>query len=213
METDTRINAGIGFSVGGHAGHGYVALDGKLLDIMNEVANYQAKFESGSTIDPLQFAVDNIVAYHNNAAGHAVPVECCYPLGSLTDAERERSDEIWESMVGAIFYHEFGHYYLLFFLDRVRSSLDFTGLVSYSSVSEDDADFIAGVLSAKAGHDPQWGQFTFDLMTYYIGQGMGQFPTFSAVTNNAVVQFGSSSNAYSPLAIRKVNFQRGYDAF
>ena len=213
VETDMRLNPVVGQAVGGHAGHSYVAVDGKFVDMLDEIANYYAREEFGSTAVSPQSAIDNIVAYHNLTRGSSSPITCCFPSSGLTNAERERADVIRDSLVGAIFYHEFAHYYLMHSLDRIRSSFDPTGIVLFSSVAEDDADFIAGALSAKAGLEPDWGKFMYDLMMFYSAQRQGTLNSIIAVTNSAVVQQGTGSQSHSTLAVRKANYDRGYAAF
>jgi|GEM_PF-3592298 len=211
VESDFRTNIVASNIGGGYTGHSYVALDGKFIDMLNEIANYQAMFETSATFDSFFSAVDKVVWYHNSGIGSFL--ECCYPLANLTQEQREISDRYFFSMMGALLYHEFAHYYLYHMLDRVRGQLDPSGLVLYSSANEDDADFLAGVLTAKAGLDPIAAQLLFDLMVYYMGQRLGFYLSFSQVTSSAFVQFLNTSPNYSALATRKQNFLNGYNSY
>jgi hypothetical protein len=186
-------------------------LDGKFLDILFDMANYIALSRSGRTFDSIYYAADNIVAYHLSS-NRTLPSGGYY-YHMLTPQEKMSSDELYLSMVGGIYYHEFGHYLLLHMLDSVRAQYDLSGTILYSSASEDDADFVGGALSAKAGLDESAGLLMFDLMTFYSAYKSGQVYNFINITNNFVVQFQQSSITYSSLAVRKSNFSKGYDSY
>jgi hypothetical protein len=211
VEVDLRNNSNLWMFGGGHAGHDYFALDGKFLDILFDMANYIALSRSGRTFDSIYYAADNIVAYYLSS-NRTLPSGGYY-YHMLTPQEKMSSDELYLSMVGGIYYHEFGHYLLLHMLDSVRAQYDLSGTILYSSASEDDADFVGGALSAKAGLDESAGLLMFDLMTFYSAYKSGQVYNFINITNNFVVQFQQSSITYSSLAVRKSNFSKGYDSY
>ena len=166
----------------------------------------------GSTSISFSQAVKEIVSMHNANYGGNVE-ECCYPLGELTDAEEEISNEYFWSMFGAVYYHEYAHYYLYAILDFLRGQFDISGIVLYTSAIEDDADYMSGVLIAKAGLNREVAKLEFELMTYYWGRRNGLYDEFSEVPSDAVIQFTKISSAYSPLATRKANFSNGYDRY
>ncbi len=212
VEIDLRVNPPVSQIRGGHAGHEYFSVDGRFVDMANEIANYYAMRDfSRSLVDEIE-AIDQIVFFHNLNVGGA-SMECCFQLSLLTNQERERSDYYFWSIFAVMAYHEFGHYYLYHALDQLRSSIDFTGLILYSSVIEDDADFIAGALSAKAELDIGFGEFAYDLLFYYSAQGIGQLFSISQVFGNPALQLYQSSPNYSSLSVRKQNFRRGYNAY
>lgn len=214
VEDDIRLNSNPSLSniAGGHAGHSYISIDGKFIDILNEIANYMAKKEIGFTTESFDQAVKNIVSIHNASFGGAIQ-ECCYPLDDLTAAERVLSDDYFRSMFGAVYFHEYAHYYLYAALDLHRGQFDISGIILYSSTTEDDADFISGALISKAGLNPSIAVLELDLMTYYSGRRIGIFDEFSEVSDNALVQFSQVASTYSPLATRKANFLNGYNRY
>jgi hypothetical protein len=211
VEEDLRLNAPLAQVAGGHAGHDYFAVDGKFLNILDEIANFYGKLHHGFNGQAPIDAIDQIVACHNLTLG--ARVACAYPYDSLSSAEKLSSDYVYESLIGVWVYHEFGHYYLLHLLDFLRGPLDPTGLVSYSSASEDDADFVAGALAAKAGLDPNWGVESYDLLVYYASQRLGRYSSYVEVLDDPMVQLQSVSASYSPNAVRKQNFLNGYDTY
>jgi len=211
VEVDMKNNTNLWMISGGHTGHNYVAMDGKFIDILFEMANYIALTRSGRVYDSIYFAADNIVAYHLSSNRTLPSGGYIYDL--LTPQERVDANALFLSLVGAIYYHEYGHYMLLHMLDISRANYDATGLVQYSSANEDDADFIAGALSAKAGLDVQAGQLMFDLMAFYSAYKGGYVFNFANITNNYVIQFQQNTVTYSSLAVRKTNFINGFNNY
>ncbi|WP_157976712.1 hypothetical protein [Parahaliea mediterranea] len=211
VEEDLRYNAGIGQIRGGHAGHEYFTVDGKYLAIANEVSNFYAQYNKGTSFESPASAIDRIVAYHVINLG-VVP-ECCYPLTSLSADEREESDRYFLSLFGFIAYHEFGHYFLYHILDGLRANVEINPAILFSSVNEDDADFISGALLKKSGLDVEIATFGMDLFFFQVAYENGVALSFSHVVGNPQIQLYPSSPIYSSLFNRKEIMRDGYRSY
>lgn len=192
---------------GGVTGHDIVLIDGKFIDILLELSQYLGMAELGETSDDLTTALNTIVAYHNAYAGVSAPP------GNYVAASPEAMQAATKhlaALAGAILYHEFGHYWAWVCIDGTRvSSQPGFGLNYWPTKFEDDADLIAGVLSAKAGHSATDATMMIDVMAFYTLHRQGYVQSFSAV-EAAYTQYMQNSPNYSSLAVRKQTIMRGY---
>ena len=201
---------------GGVTADANVFLDGKLLDMAADVANGLAMRESGRLQLTTAQIVDFSATQQLSFANFCRPSDpLAFPDANLSQAEGQRSVEIFTQLVGGILFHEYGHvwgwHYLLGVRDRLLNPGG--GFYTFTSANEDQADFIAGVLSAKSGHQLSYPQFEMDLMaftaTYRANPG---YVTFLG-TLGWQQQFQRTSPQYSSLAVRKQTIERGYLAW
>lgn len=207
VEDDLRLNQVLNSIGGGHAGHTYFSIDGKFVDILSEIANWVYYRDNGQLApgyENIDLAIDAIMSCHLPSIGRVNA--CTFPY-------TENASYIYESLYAAIVYHEFAHYFLMHVVDMQRANLFYDTSTLFTSIQEDDADFIAGALQAKAGYDLVLGQDMFDMMTLYSMLKSGIFITYTGLNQNFQLQFTSNSPAYSPLSVRKQNFARGYRSF
>ncbi len=198
---------------GGLTGFGAIALDGKLLDILNEYSNYLALAADGHTTIGRNVALANIVTAHNS-------VFCAsydpffFPAASLSAAEQQNANQFMDSFVGADMFHEFGHYWGWALIIELRASFTpFGQFFIYPTQIEDQADFVSGVLSARARHNIARGQEVYDLMTFqYLNRSAGVID-IALVEQTWQGQFVQSAGNYQSLAGRKNTFARGFASF
>lgn len=201
---------------GGVATDSLLALDGKLFDVLAEVANALALRETGRLVAPLEQIVDNAAARQINFANFCVASDpIAYPDSLLSAAEFDRSVEYFTQLAGGLFFHEFGHVWGWHTLIGLRDRILFPagGIFSYTSAIEDNADITSGILSAKSGHDPAMPKLTYDLMafTYFYRRNPG-FVSFSNI-QAWDTQYAQSAPTYSSLAVRKTLIDLGYSAW
>lgn len=212
VEDDNRKNPIISGFAGGYAYHTFVAIDGKFIDILSEYSNYLAMSDLGQTFDSRVYAIDLIVQWHNSFFDGGVGIE--YPLSGLSEQARSISDFYFQSLMGAILYHEFGHYYLLQALDQIRSQgTPVQSILNYTTINEDDADRISGMLTSKAGHSLSMAKEMIDLMAYYFLQRIGEVTSFSQIESSMQAQFVRFGPSHSSLARRKQLLEEGFDRF
>lgn len=195
---------------GGFANHDAIFLDGKLLDVLRDVANFLAT--SGPLSQAQLYAgIDNIVLHHASVEGFPAPM--LYPTHTLPAQVCGAADGFFFDMAGAILYHEFGHHWAYGCVDQWLMQGSAAGvLFPYPSKMEDDADIIAGALTRKAGHDLQRAQLTFDLLTFLFGARNWQY-TSLAQAQSYEAQFTQTNPSYSPPARRHHLIAQGYELY
>ena len=201
--SDMRLSAprvrGFG---GGMAGHGFLVIDGKLLDVLADYARYVALREAGVAFANDDGMLNDIVARHNAVFG-ANPLGLSFMADALTPSQTVRAREVFLRSAAPMLYHEFGHLFLWNSLDRLRAS---TGqLPSYflaSSLNEDDADRVTGALVRKSGGTAADIAFLYDVLTFYTYARGGAVTTIQQVRSSQV-QNVSPTPTYSTPAGRK----------
>lgn len=216
---DTRVVSDLACTAmpfgGGIAGDRVIVLDGKLLDVMAEVANGIALRESGRLAATDAQIVDAAAAAQLGFAFFCRAADpIAFPDAVLDSREFERAVEIFAQLAGGIYFHEFGHVWGWHALLRLRDQAFVQGRVfGYSSAIEDNADLTAGILSAKAGHDARWPRMMFDLMSFtFMYRRQPGWVGYADVQTWAA-QFQQLSPTYSPLAQRKQWVDLGYAAW
>lgn len=197
-----------GTSVGGGlALNSILFLDGKLLDILSEAANYQALLNSGKESAPLDQVMSSIVTRHvSRPCLSNDPI--AYPLDRLTPDERSAADEMFYEMVGGIFFHEFGHVWGWDALTSLRAQTYDPTLASffalYPSAREDRADVIAGALTKKSGHQISNAILWLDVAAYLwlFQRGYGVFNYFDKSTTYAISKQIDASHSGVPTRIQ-----------
>lgn len=223
---DLRVTAGIAFNVpisvtpdlvfatsigGGLTGHTFVVVDGKFLDILAEYSTYLVLAETGQTGVSRVQAIDAIVARHNSASGTNAQPTLFVQSSLAGTGDVQRVESYLRDFAGAILYHEYGHYWAWGCVDTLRATLPATNLLYfYPSKIEDDADLIAGVLSAKTGHSLARSQEMVDLMAYYTLNRFGMAQSFGQVAASYAGQFQQPNRMYQSLAGRKATIARGF---
>lgn len=197
--------------VGGVAGHNTIALDGKFLDILAEFATYNVLAENGAVLqhgrdDALRIIVSN----HNMVSGERANAEA-YPRSRLSSEQAVAAERMTDEYFSSIVYHEFGHYWAYVCVDKMRLSQNPTLLVAHPSIAEDDADFIGGVLAAKAGYRLETVQETLDIIAFTVLTSQGMSVGLADVS--ALYGELMSGPGYSSLNQRKTIVARGYSAF
>jgi hypothetical protein len=198
---------------GGVATNAVIVLDGKLLDLMADVANGIALVETGRLQATISQVVDAAAAQQLAFGRYCAASDpLSFPDGALTQAERDRGVEVFAQLVGGLLFHEFGHIWNWHTLAGLRDQILFPsgGFFRYTSALEDNADLIAGVLSAKAGHDPSLTKLTYDLMTFTYFYRRAPLQTTFAAVQSWETQYQQSSPTYSSLATRKALIDAGY---
>jgi len=209
---------------GGMTGLNIVTVDGKFLDILSEYANYRALAESRifaeSTLASLgqNAAINHIVSYHQLYPCNNAPA-AYYPSSLLSTTTASRATQIFDSLAGAIMYHEYGHYWAHALSDSILDQAFFSQFTPYGYINvypareENDADFVAGILSHKSGHDLSLSEEMIDLMAFYMYFRQGGVTDIAQVENSYLAQFVQQNPKYSSLAARKSIIQHGYSVF
>jgi hypothetical protein len=212
---DLRTSAVLGTVAGGDTQHNFVILDGKFLEISSDYSTWISTQEAQKRVPSeaeRTAAIDSIVIAHMSMI-QPVPPLYGNP-GNLPPDILSKWTDHFKSMAGAIMYHEYGHYWGWALLSgTIRKHQQVSALALHPSGYEDQADLISGMLSKKAGHNPNDGMLMFDLMTYYGLYKLGLAQSFSQVTNSTVLQYTSLNAAYSPISARKNTFGIGYTSF
>ncbi|HEX5312284.1 hypothetical protein [Aquabacterium sp.] len=201
---------------GGIAGADAVYLDGKLLDLMADIANGLAMKASGRLSASLSQIVDTAAAQQLSFANFCVPsAPLAFPDAMLTPAELDRSVEIFTQLAGGILFHEFGHVWARHTLLQLRDSIinPQGGFFAYTSATEDNADVISGVLSAKANHESTYPKMMIDLMTfaYFYRRSPGAVFFDQALTWQAQLQ--QMEPKHSSSAQRKMLIDLGFSGW
>jgi hypothetical protein len=118
-------------------------------------------------------------------------------------------------MVGGILFHEFGHIWGRHMLLRVRESSVYPqgGFFTYTSAIEDNADVIAGILSAKSNHDSSYPKFMVDLMTFTYFYRRAPGSVFFAQSLSWQGQYQQLEPSHSSSAVRKNLIGLGYQGW
>lgn len=198
---------------GGVAADRLLALDGKLLDLMAELANAIALRETGRISATDGQIVDAAAAQQLSFVRFCLPADpVAFPDAVLTPAEFDRSVEIFTQLVGGLFFHEFGHVWGWHTLAGLRDQIFFPsgGFFRYTSAIEDNADLISGVLNAKSGHDASYPKLMYDLMafTFFYRRAPGSLAFDNVQTWQA--QYQQAAPTYSSIAVRKSIIDLGY---
>jgi hypothetical protein len=197
---------------GGITGYGIIFVDGKFLAVLYEYATYLALVDLNEAPTDQFTAINNIV-YAHSAAPCVDLGEQVFFRSSLTPAGVALATKHFDSLSGAIMYHEYGHYWAWAYVDSLR--LQFVPgaqLFYYPSKIEDDADFISGALSKRAGHELALGQQMFDLMAFEGFLRLGLASNIQQI-DSAYAQFLQTSPSYQSLAGRKQTFANGYAGY
>ncbi len=204
---DLMATLGVG---GGVAGHELIVIDGKLLEVLDEVAVYLTFSERGLTTLDLPTAINRIVAAHMSVRLARVPRTIF--TAPLSPALATRVEEHFDSLAGAFVFHEFGHHWSWICLDQLLQQWAMQrGFFVYPAKIEDDADFISGILNRKAGNTLSDVQLAYDVLALLGVVHQGQPPNFLGVALDYQRQFLTQSPSYSPLAVRKDNVRRGFE--
>lgn len=199
----------VGFG-GGVTGHELIVIDGKLLEVLDELALYLTLAEDGLTTVDLATAINRIVAAHMSVRSRFAPRMVF--TASLGPSATTRFEQHFDSLAGAFVFHEFGHHWAWSCLDQALQNESLRrGFLPYPQKMEDDADLISGVLSRKAGHQLSEVQLAYDVLTLFGVVQSGQPPDFARVALDYQQQFVSQSSNYSPLAVRKDNVRVGFE--
>jgi hypothetical protein len=208
------LSCGTGIA-GGFAGYAQLVLDGKLLDVLGDVANYMALLRSGRATASLDAVMDTIVYAH---AGRPCMANdpLVVPFSALSPAELSDADSIFYQLAGGIFFHEFGHLWSSDALTSLRANyvpgLAYM-LMYYPTASEDRADVTSGILSAKSNHSLANAQLWLDVAPYLWLVQRG-YPVLSyadkATTLAYVAQIDST---HSSPVVRQRTMARGFNAW
>ncbi len=201
---------------GGVAADTVIVIDGKMLDLMADVANGLAMRESGRLSLTIPQVVDLAAAQQMSFSRFCTTTNpLAFPDARLSSQEFNRSVEMFTQFLGGVFFHEFGHTWNWHSLFKLRENafVPGGGFSSYTSAVEDNADLIAGVLSAKAGHDPALVKMSFDLMafSYFYRRSPGSY-SFNNTTSWQS-QYSQTSPNYSSLAARKSLLDAGFSGW
>jgi hypothetical protein len=85
----------------------------------------------------------------------------------------------------------------------------------YTTQNEDNADRIAGMLTAKAGNDLAVAQQMVDLMAFYVFQRANPiaFGSFASIVGSLPMQFQQNGGQHSSLAVRKALMAEGFTRY
>lgn len=198
---------------GGVAADTVIVIDGKMLDLMADVANGLAMRESGRLSLSIPQIVDSAASQQMSFARFCTTSDpLAFPDAALSSQESSRAVEIFTQFLGGVFFHEFGHTWNWHSLFKLRENIFVPGggFSSYTSAVEDNADIIAGILSGKSGHDIALVKVSFDLMafSYLYRRSPGSY-SFNNTTSWQS-QYSQTSPNYSSLAARKSLLDVGF---
>jgi hypothetical protein len=208
---------------GGATGHTHIRLDGKYLDILYTASVILYLEPYAATIGfPLAgdaFVNDSftrIVSIHNGTYGYAgnyIPTG--FTRASLTADAALQADAIYYQLVAAVVYHEFGHYYYAEMLNQLRAQgTIFSYFFDFTPKVEDNADFFAGMMMAKAGYSMENLNIAYKLMTYYSINQNHPFSEYdSVVGSSSAFYWMSNSSKYSSLSQRINIALQGYQTY
>ncbi|SHM72928.1 hypothetical protein SAMN02787076_02042 [Rhizobacter sp. OV335] len=201
---------------GGVAANTLMVLDGKMLDLMADVANGLAMRESGRTSLSLLQIVDLAASQQMSFSRFCQAADpLAFPDASLTPGELDRSVELFTQMTGGTFFHEFGHIWNWHSLAKLREQIFVPGggLFTYTSVIEDNADIISGILNAKSGHAQSSAELAYDLMAFTVIYRRNPGGYSFGNTTSWQTQYQQTSPTYSSLATRKALLSSGFSGW
>lgn len=202
---------------GGITGHNLITVDAKFFDVLKDYAAYLTLSEQGHTNEMRASALARITLLHNSFPCANLPLNR-FIYASIPSTNSASTQAKYDSMAGAILYHEFGHHWTWALLDglRINNAYWAFGVVPYyvyPAKSEDEADLIAGILTRKAGHNATLAMEMIDIMALYVfHRQYGTYPDISNI-QSIQLQYARMNQQYSALAARKALIQAGYNAY